>query len=332
MYLITGGAGFLGSQIVKSLPAKEKIRVLALPEDPLVAYLPRSVEIIKGDLLNKSDLECLFTFPTQEPIVVIHCASIITMSMVPVQKVWDINVQGTENIIEQCEKHSARKLIYVSTVHSIEELPQGQIMKEPKNIYPQRVVGYYAQTKAKATQRIMNARQKGLRANIVYPSGLFGPGDYARGNLTQLFLDYLDGRIPAGVPGGYNFADVRDVAQAIVRLATGNFTGEDYILAGEYISIMNILKEFAYQSGKKPIRFQVPIWLARLALPLLNRSYKKRGVKSVFSNYSLYTIGVNSHFSSQKAKQQLGYVCRPFSQTIADTANWLRENYEQLLS
>ena len=321
MFLVTGAAGFLGRQVVEGLLAQGgQVRALVLPGDPLASLLPAEVEICEGDLLNMQDLERFFEGDSQKTLI--HCASLISMSMKMVDKVYQVNVQGTANLIACCKKTGSR-LLHVASVHAIKEKEGSQVMAEPDKMEPDQVVGCYAQTKAQAVALVMEARQQGLEASVVYPAGLSGPGDYARGNLTQLFLDYLKGSITMGVRGGYNFADVRDVAQAIVTLARSEKMGEDYVLAGEYISVMDILNTFQQASGGKRITKKVPIWLAKLFLPLIGLMYKIRKVKPVFSTYSLYTVGANSHFDSSKAERDLGYAPRPIRQTLTDTANWL---------
>jgi dihydroflavonol-4-reductase len=330
MFLVTGAAGFLGSEIVRQLLlAGERVRALILPGDPLGRLLPAQAEQVSGDLLNAGDMERFFDLAPGTQARVIHCASMITMSMKPQEMVYRVNVRGTQELAARCMARGV-PLVYVGSVHAIPELPHGRVMSEPEAVDPNLVVGYYAKTKAMAARGVMQARQaQGLRASVVYPAGLSGPGDEGRGNLTQLFLDYLDGSIPFGVKGGYNFADVRDVAAAIVTLARGDNLGRDYVLSGEYISIMDILSVFHQVSGGRRIIARVPLWLARAALPLMSLAYKIRGVKPVFSAYSLYTINANSHFDASRARQELGYAPRPIRETLADTARWLMARREQ---
>ena len=89
------------------------------------------------------------------------------------------------------------------------------VLKEIKEFSPEKVVGGYARTKAEATQAVLAAVQGGLDAVIVQPSGIIGPYDHSGNHLVQLVTDYLGGRIPVCVKGGYDLVDVRDVAYGL---------------------------------------------------------------------------------------------------------------------
>ena len=204
IYLVTGATGFLGSHVVQQLLAQGKrVRALVLPGDKTVASLPASVDIVPGDVTDMDSLRRFFAHTPDESLYVIHCASIITMAWEVEERVHRINVGGTRNIIDLCLEHDVRKLVYVSTVHAIPEKPHGQVISEVDNLDPALVEGSYAKTKAEATQMVLDsARQRGLHASCVHPSGLCGPGDMQGGYLTQMFVDYDQGHIPAGVKGG----------------------------------------------------------------------------------------------------------------------------------
>ncbi len=329
MYLLTGAAGFLGQHVARALSERGlSLRALVLPGDPLAGLLPQGVAVYQGDLLSDADLDRFFAGAGPGDTL-IHCASLITMSMEREDKVTRVNVDGTLNLVERCLKTGAR-MLHVTSVHAIEEAPHGQVMREPQRLDPEPLVGWYAKTKAMAARLVMTAReQQGLQASIVYPAGLAGPGDHAGGNLTQMFYDYQSGALTLGVAGGYNFADVRDVAQAIATLAQTEALGEDYVLSGEYISIVDILGEFSRVTGRPPVTRLVPRWLARAFLPLIRLMYKIRRVKPVFSAYSLYTVQANCLFDHAKASADLGYAPRPIRETLGDTARWLMARQRQ---
>lgn len=327
IYLVTGGAGFLGGNIVSQLINRgDRVRVLALAGDKNIKKLPSEVEVIEGNVLIESDLDQFFQLSPDQQAIVIHSAAIITMSLTMEEKVRSVNVDGARNVVKRCFDPQIRKLIYISSVHAITEKPGDEIITEPEMTDPDAVVGCYAKTKAEACQMVMNQRNHhGLKVNIIFPSGISGPGDYASGNMTQLFIDYFQGRIPMGVHGGYNFVDVRDVARGILSVCDKDLIGEDFILAGQYITVMEILRIFSEISGEKKLLFKAPSWLARLSLPFFSLWYRIRKQTPVFSAYSLLTVLTNSHFSSEKAKRDLGFYARPIEESIRDTARWLKD-------
>jgi dihydroflavonol-4-reductase len=153
VYLLTGAAGFLGSNVSRSLLSQGKnVRALVLEGDKAAVHIPAGVEIVRGDLLDGQSLETFFTVPDGMETVVLHCASFVTVNTEYNQKVFDVNVTGTKNIIDKCLAHGVKKLVYVSSTGAIPELPHGQAIKEVDHFNPDLVRGCYSQTKAQATQ------------------------------------------------------------------------------------------------------------------------------------------------------------------------------------
>lgn len=327
LHLVTGATGFLGGHIVRQLLAQgHPVRALALPDDPTMSALPDGVEIFAGDVLNMDSLLRFFQKDPEDHLIVIHCAGIITMRWEVDERAYAVNVVGTRNIVKLCLQNDAR-LVYVSSVHAIPELPHGQMMAEPDTFDPALVVGGYAKTKAEATQAVLDAaRMHGLSACTVHPSGLCGPGDTQCGYLTQMFIDYAHGNIPAGVDGGYGFADVRDVAAAILACVEKGRKGASYILDGDFMTVRQIFGVLNHDLHMRRTRLYVPLWVARSFLPLFTLWYRLRGQKPVFNRYSLYTLGINGAFSSRRAREELGFAPRPYRDSIVDAVNWLVSN------
>ena len=110
IYLLTGGAGFLGGNIVSLLAARgDHIRVLALPGDVYIKNLPAGVEIVEGNILNEADLDRLFKLDIEQEAIVIHAAAIITMSLSMDENVRKVNVQGTHNVVNRCYSKQIKK-------------------------------------------------------------------------------------------------------------------------------------------------------------------------------------------------------------------------------
>ena len=80
-YLLTGAAGFLGTNICMQLLEKGcKVRALVLPNDKSVKYIPQQVEVVLGDLTDINSLDPFFEIPEGCTSVVIHCASMVTVN------------------------------------------------------------------------------------------------------------------------------------------------------------------------------------------------------------------------------------------------------------
>lgn len=325
-YLVTGAAGSLGSSIVRSLLAQGKdVRGLVLPGDPTAKYLPEGVELYEGDVLSVTDLQRFFAVPASTEIIVIHAAGIVSTEWDYSRKVYNVNVHGTRNIVEQCLDAHVRRLVHISSVHAIPELPKGQTITEVTSFNPDAIIGFYGKTKAEASQFVMDAvRERGLDAVIIFPSGICGPGDFAGGYATQLLIDSSNNKLPAGIQGGYDFADVRDVAAGIVAACERGHKGEGYILGNRYISIKEMLRLVHEKIGARLVKCMVPPWVARMALPFYNIYYKMKKLRPIFNRYALYAITSNAVFSIEKAQRELGYKVRPFDETIADTLQWLK--------
>jgi dihydroflavonol-4-reductase len=142
--------------------------------------------------------------------------------------------------------------------------------------------------------------------------------------MTQLLLDYCHGRLPAAVRGGYDFVDVRDVADGIVSCCTKGKPGAGYILAGKYVSVSEMVEIFHTVTGRSKIKIFLPVWVAKAALPFFTAYYNLMKQPPLFSAYSLYTLTINSNFSHEKAAKELGYSVRPFVDTVRDTVKWLK--------
>ena len=319
LYLVTGATGHLGSTVIKKLcDAGCTYRALVLPGE----NVPDCKESFVGDVRNKKSMEAFFSNPKNCELIVIHTAGIISISSKYDRNVYDVNVNGTKNIIDLCRENNASKLIYVSSVHAIPERPVGQKITETTDFSPERVKGFYAKTKAEATSCVLSAKKE-MHVCVVHPSGFCGPYDYGRGHLTALIIDYCNGGLKAIVRGGYDFVDVRDVADGIISCCENGKNGECYILSNKYFSIQEIMRTLHELTGKKEVKFILPHWFAALTAPFSELYYKVLRKPPLYTLYSLYTLRSNSHFSHEKADKELGYTITNLTKTLSDTIEWL---------
>jgi len=329
LYLLTGAAGFLGSNISRELVTQgKKVRALVLEGDPAVKMVPPEVDIVIGNLLDNASLEQFFTVKKDAKIIVIHCAGLVTVSPDYDQKVYDVNVTGTQNIIRHCLEHKVAKLVYISSTGAIPECPKGQVIREVDSFNPEAVVGFYGKTKAEATQLVLDAtRKNGLNASIVFPTGIFGPDDYAYGYVTNMIIDYTYGKIPAGVAGTFNAVDVRDLANSIIACVDKGRKGEGYIMSNSLLSMRDMYWLIHKYTDAPEVKRIFPIFVAKIIAFFAAVVSKITKKPALITNYMIYNLARNNEFSSEKAERELGYHARPFERTMADSVAWLkREN------
>lgn len=322
LIVVTGATGHLGINLIHALLAHgEKVRALVLPKDPLAYHLPSSVQQVVGSVTNDEDVDCLLT--ASEDLIVIHCAGIVSIAWRYQPLVHQVNVEGTKRVVDSCVKKGVKRFIYISSVHAIKEAKRGLIQSEVIDFDRTNVIGDYAKSKAEATAYVQAAFKKGLSGTIVFPSGMIGPFDYAKGSTTQTLLDAASKRLPMTISGGYDFVDVRDVATTIVKLIDVPQPAEGYLLTNQYYSIKELLSTVNKVQGFVPHTIHVPRWIAALALPFFALYYRLSHHKPTFTRYSLYTLKSPSLFSHQMATLQLDYHPRPLFNSIRDTIKWM---------
>ena len=325
LYIVTGAAGFLGSTIVRQLVEKNKrVRAFVLPNDKSVEYLPSNIEIVKGDLLDLDSLENLFKDSNKYITYVMHIASIVTVNPDYNQLVMDVNVKGTQNIIDMSIKYNIKRLLYCSSTGAIPELKKGKI-SETEDFDEEKVLGCYSKSKALATKLVLSYKDK-LDVVVVHPSGILGPNDYAKGETTRVLIDIINGKMKAGINGSFNLCDVRDLANGAILALKNGKRGECYILANDEVSFKKFAKMISKEAkNNKRVKLFLPIWISNLIARKMEKKAKKNGTKPLMTTFSVYNLARNNDFSSEKAKRELGYETRSYELTIKDEVKWLKE-------
>lgn len=321
MVVVTGATGHIGNVLVRELLARgQKVRAFVTPDDDLAPLQGLPVEVVRGDVTDYSSLIEAF----QNMDYVYHLAGIISISAGGGEKLYEVNADGTRNVIKACQQTGVKRLVFTSTIHAFPELPQGEVLTEHKIFDEKKVTGHYAKSKALATQAVLAAAEKGLDAVIVHPTGVVGPYEYSLSNIGQLIADYLNGRLLAYIDGCYDFVDVRDVVSGIIGACEKGRAGENYILSGEQITVKEFLAYLEQITGRSMPGINMPIWLARILAPLSELYCRVLQQKPILTAYSIRTLNSNSLTSSKKARDELGYSSRPIREALFDTVAWLK--------
>jgi dihydroflavonol-4-reductase len=183
----------------------------------------------------------------------------------------------------------------------------------------------YGWTKAESERLVLKAVENGLDAVILSPTAIVGPLDYKPSHLGRSLLDLYNNRLPALIRGGFNWVDVRDVAQAALTAGHRARSGERYILSGNWKSLPQmaaLVGEITCRNGSRPI---LPRWAAKAAARIVS------GLPGLSSRYpgftpdALIAIGKHREVSCAKAERELNYSPRPLEETLRDTFLWFEE-------
>ena len=203
MILVTGGTGQIGSRLLLNLTKNkaykvraiyrntqslEKIRQLFVKHSDSGAAQFDTIEWVQADLSNIPALEKAFEGVT----FVFHCAGLISFQPQDFDKLIEVNVQGTANIVNLSIDFGVKKLCYVSSVATLSTLPHTPIDEENDWNNEDNNTDY-AISKHGAEMEVWRGSQEGLPVVIVNPSVVLG-GDCDRGG----DLERLDQRHPAG--------------------------------------------------------------------------------------------------------------------------------------
>jgi dihydroflavonol-4-reductase len=138
-------------------------------------------------------------------------------------------------------------------------------------------------------------------------------------------LRMANGRLPALVPGGFNWVDVRDVVRGAMNAEERAPTGAKYILSGHWVSLRDVAMLVEQITGIPAPGFVCPMWLARIGAPVITAFDRLTRRRSIYTSVSLEALCGHRNISHQKATRELDYHPRPLKETLIDTLRWFEE-------
>ncbi len=323
--LVTGASGFIGSAVIRGLLEDGRlVRALVRANSPRDNLQDLDVEILTGDLndpdsLKRSVAGCTGMF---------HLAADYRLWAPDADTMFRTNVDGTSNVMRAAGEAGVDRIVYTSSVATLGTLDDDGIADEETPVAYEHMVGPYKRSKYLAEEEVRRLiREEGLPAVIVNPSTPVGPRDIKPTPTGRVILKAAQGRIPAFVDTGLNMVHVDDVATGHLLAFGKGGIGERYILGGENMSLRELLAEVAAITGRPSPRLRLP---HGLVLPV---AYVAEAWASLTGGGEpLVTVdGVRlarkkMYFSSDKAKDALGYRPRPARQGFQDAISWFRDN------
>ncbi|HUQ66629.1 MAG TPA: NAD-dependent epimerase/dehydratase family protein [Flavitalea sp.] len=313
--LVTGGTGFVGSYVIRDL-VREGFKVKALRRKRVVPfYIPaeilRDVQWIDGDILDTY----LLDEAMQNADAVIHTAGKVSFQEKDRNELFNINVEGTANVVNAALQNNIRRFIHVSSVASLGKRNNGSMVNEESTWQENKLNTNYAVSKYYGEMEVWRGIAEGLNAVIVNPSTILGYGDW-NSSSNALFKNAYNG-FPWYTNGVNGFVDIEDVSCAIVKLLATNISSERFILNGDNWSYRKLFNTIADSFGKKrPYRRATPL-LSAVAWRLEKLRSFFTGKKVILTKEAAKVALSNTNFDNHKILDALpGFTFTNLEQTI----------------
>jgi dihydroflavonol-4-reductase len=322
--LVTGASGSLGKQVIYELNRRGVKPIAQVRETSDTSYVDSlGLEKRTADLRNEESLQKL----VDGIDAVIHTAAWVNFRQDRLTQFTGINTFGALNMFGAAEKAGAKRFVHVSTAAAVGAVRrrnsgavsfENDLVREDAEFNLGHLRIPYIMTKRAAEEELMKAaRESSTELVIVNPSVIVGPsrtGD-DRGKTHRLFNRFVMPDLPVRI----NLVDIRDVAPAVISAMRKGRNGERYILAGDNITVKDLVLAVSSIIGRVPhvLRIPRPVYdfTARAAFvigKLLGRdkiSYYPDLVKMLDYDWA---------YSYSKAREELGFRCRSIHSTLND--------------
>ena len=325
---ITGASGFIGSYLLPKLAELgDELTILCRETHKNHLYrpvLPNGTTVVKGDLLQPNTYrEALIG---QD--IIIHLAADYRVGIAPTrsehQKMYQTNVTGTLNLLNEAKKAQISQVLYTSTTAALGET-KGLLLDETHrhNGYFRR---YYEETKQIAHALVERHQQQGMPIKIAICGGVFGEGDNSV--LAQTLSAFFNKKIPFQISTNSTFqlCHVEKLCDGLLRLLALDKPQETVLFTGDVFSmpeIFTLLSEIQ-KTPPLPTKDRRSLW--PLAW-LMDRS-SMLGFTMPLSCEALRIMDGSTYtYSSYKAEQLLGWTAAESLNDFKDYAQSVANQY-----
>ncbi|NXY81566.1 D42E1 reductase, partial [Alcedo cyanopectus] len=338
--LVTGGGGYFGFRLGCAIHQKGVNVILFDVMKPLQT-VPEGIQFLQGDVCCLSEVEEAL----RDVTCVFHIASYGMSGREQLNRklIEDVNVKGTENVIQSCKSRGVSYLVYTSTYNVIFG---GQIIENgdeslpylPLHLHPD----HYSRTKSLAEMKVLEANGaelgdgKGvLRTCALRPAGIYGPGEQR--HLPRI-VSYIERGLFKFVYGDpcslVEFVHVDNLVQAHILASEALKASKNHAAAGQayFISDGRPVNNFEFFRplveglGYKFPTCRLPLslvyffaFLNEVVHFLVGRVYN---FQPLLTRTEVYKTGVTHYFSMEKARRELGYDPQQYS--LNEVVEWFR--------
>ncbi|MBB6498898.1 NAD-dependent epimerase/dehydratase family protein [Pedobacter cryoconitis] len=330
--LVTGANGHLGNNLMrllisKGIPVRGSVRDL----ENRASFSDLHAEMVKADITDKRSL--ILAMQDVEVVYAVGAAFKL-WAKDPVKEIYDVNLQGTRNLIEAAAEAGVKKIVYVSSIAALDysKLPA----KESNGQNPDRRDMYYNSKNDGETLAFELARKHNIELVAVLPSAMIGSEAYGSLSVSYNIIKLvLNKEIPVETKITLNWVDVKDVAEGCYLAATKGRSGERYILANEKCTSIKQTTQIAQElfpelKIKLPVAVPKPVlYFAAWLMELGGKLSGKAPLLSV-KDIAMFS-GLQQNFDISKARNELGFNPKSPVQVVKESMLYLMKNSDRLM-
>jgi len=308
--LITGAAGFVGSNLVKFLAAnKDNTLHILIKEGTWHPYLDSlDLTVHYGDIRNLEDVRKAM----QGCEYVYQMAGVISYYQLDNDGMYSTHVVGVRNILQAALEQKVKKVVVTASTAGIGISRKEEALNEDTlfNTRKYRKV-MYMYSKYLTIKLCQEYAKLGLHVCCVSPTTIYGQGDINM-HIGKLIASLKSGELKHAPPGGNSVVSVDDIIDGQILVMEKGVSGENYIFANEFIKYYDMYTHINKIINAGAIT-RLPQWSfypLRVIAFILEKIYLLFKKKSPATTASLNFLYKNRHFSSRKAKESLGWVPR----------------------
>jgi len=324
--LVTGATGLIGSQLALRLANEgHEVHALYRSIDKTNNLAHPNVHFFEGDILDYQSIEKA----VEGCQTVFHLAAYAKIWAKNPDTFYQINVQGTSNVLNAAKKMHVKRFILTSTAGKYG--PSVSIVTE-ETIRNLPFFTTYEETKQVSEKKALEASNKNFEVVIVNPTRVYGPGLLSESNgVTRLIKLYLENKfniIPGNGSSIGNYVYIDDVVDGHIRAFEKGKPNENYILGGENISFDDFFEKLSLSSKKDRKMIHIPLIVLTIVAFLFEiKTYVFKSPPLITRNW-LNRYMYNWEISSQKAIDEIGYEITPIDIGLKKTIEWFEKGHK----
>jgi dihydroflavonol-4-reductase len=321
---VTGGNGFMGSRVVKTLVARGHAVTALVGADLDTSNLDGvDAEVRPLELLDEGGVRAAL----EGGEYLVHNAACYSFWEPDPMRIYRVNVNGTQNVLSAARERGYRKIVYTSSSATLTPSINRDLETEESLFDLRHFQGHYKCSKVIAEIAVLRQIARGLPAVIVHPTTVIGEGDRRPTPTGGIVIHFINGRMKVYANTVMNVVDVDDVAEGHALALERGEVGHQYILGGENLTLGEVTRLLSELTGIPAPRVAIPARLLRL-LGRANEwvaDHFTHRTPLVDVESTLHALA-NKPSHSGKAEKELGYRPSVARFALAKATRWFVAN------